>query len=97
TITCSKVEHKGQPLVRILFHDQGCGIPPEIVKLVCNPFFSTKEPGEGTGLGLSISHSIITSFGGFLFIESKEGEYTKIKVDLPTIPHTATLPPSRFN
>ncbi|MDA3971891.1 MAG: ATP-binding protein [Desulfobulbaceae bacterium] len=84
-ITCSKVEHNGTPFVRILFQDQGCGIPPEIIKLACNPFFSTKEPGAGTGLGLSISRSIITSFGGFLFIESEEGKFTKIKVDLPTM------------
>lgn len=90
-ITCSKVEHNGKPFVRILFQDQGCGIPDEIIKLVCNPFFSTKEPGEGTGLGLSISRSIISSFGGFMFIESEAGRHTKIKVDLPTMQHSKDI------
>jgi signal transduction histidine kinase len=50
---------------------------------VMNPFFSTKPSGIGTGLGLSISHGIITDHGGRINIESQEGEFTKVLINLP--------------
>lgn len=84
-ITCSMTKRHGQDFIHIVFHDRGCGIPTKIIKLICNPFFSTKEAGEGTGLGLSISQGLVVNLGGFLDIESKDGQYTKIKIDLPTI------------
>jgi signal transduction histidine kinase len=48
-----------------------------------NPFFSSKPPGQGTGLGLSISHGIIKDHGGSLSIESVEGEFTRVIIELP--------------
>jgi signal transduction histidine kinase len=71
--------------VRTTFHDRGTGIPKKILNKVCDPFFSTKPPGNGTGLGLSISHNIIQNHGGKLLFESEEGEYTKVMVDLPAM------------
>lgn len=69
--------------VRATFTDFGAGIPKEIIGKIFDPFFSSKEPGEGTGLGLSISHGIIKDFQGHLRVESKEGEFTVMTVDLP--------------
>lgn len=69
--------------MRLIFYDRGLGIPKKFVDKVADPFFSTKPQGEGTGLGLSISHGIIETHGGKLWFESKEGEYTKVMVDLP--------------
>lgn len=71
--------------VRLIFYDRGLGIPEKFVDRLADPFFSTKPQGEGTGLGLSISHGIIKNHGGQLWFESKEGEYTKVMVDLPII------------
>jgi PAS domain S-box-containing protein len=71
--------------VRLTFYDRGLGIPENLVARLADPFFSTKPQGEGTGLGLSISHGIIKNHGGKLWFESKEGEYTKVMVDLPII------------
>ncbi len=68
---------------RISFYDRGMGIPADIIDKVINPFFSTKPSGKGTGLGLSISHGIIQDHGGKLGIESAEGEFTRIIIDLP--------------
>ena len=68
----------GRRMVEIVFHDKGIGIPSNIIDKVLNPFFSTKPSGSGTGLGLAISHGIITNHGGKLFIESNEGEYTRV-------------------
>ncbi len=69
--------------VRFTFCDYGTGIPANILDKVMNPFFSTKPSGQGTGLGLSISHGLIKDHGGRLTIESTEGEYSRIMIDLP--------------
>lgn len=83
SITCSALEENGRRYVRTVFLDNGVGIPPDAITKVLNPFFTTKPPGQGTGLGLSISHGIVTSHGGALSIDSKEGQYTRVTVDLP--------------
>ncbi len=73
----------GQLLVRLAFVDRGIGIPPEILPKVMDPFYSTKPSGAGTGLGLSISHGIIKDHGGELRIFSKQGQYTRVVIELP--------------
>ncbi len=52
--------------------DSGSGIPPEIVKNIFEPFFSTKEVGSGTGLGLSTCYGIIKQTGGYIFVKTEE-------------------------
>lgn len=73
----------GVVYVRVVFRDHGSGIPAELLGRVMNPFFSTKPVGEGTGLGLSISHGILRDHGGRLRIESREGLYTDLIIELP--------------
>lgn len=80
-----KSDSNGPPWVEVSFYDHGIGIPPVQIDRVCDPFFTTKPPGEGTGLGLSISRSIIQDHGGRLGFESKEGEYTRAIVELPAV------------
>jgi signal transduction histidine kinase len=82
-VYCEEQNAGGHFLVRIVFHDRGTGIPKTMLKKVMNPFFTTKPGPDGTGLGLSISHSIITEHGGELHIESEEGEFTKVTVEMP--------------
>jgi PAS domain S-box-containing protein len=79
------VKLEDQNYVRTTFYDRGTGIPKNILNKVCDPFFSTKPSGNGTGLGLSISHAIIKNHEGNLLVESVEGEYTKVMVDLPAM------------
>lgn len=67
--------------VLITVRDTGQGIPAERVALIFEPFYTTK--GEGTGLGLSITHTIITSHGGRIEVESRQGEGTTFTVYLP--------------
>jgi len=85
---------KGEPcnsmdtdMVRIEFLDKGSGIPQVELSKICDPFYSTKPKGKGTGLGLSISYKIIQDHHGRMFFDSKEGEYTKVTVDLPAYKH----------
>ncbi|HWQ36739.1 MAG TPA: ATP-binding protein, partial [Blastocatellia bacterium] len=56
--------------VQISVADNGCGIAPENLARIFDPFFSTRPPGQGTGLGLSVCHSIITAHGGRISVES---------------------------
>lgn len=71
------------PYVRVIFHDHGAGIPSGVIHKVLSPFYSTKPEGLGTGLGLSISYNIIKDHGGKLTLESAEGEFTRVIIDLP--------------
>ncbi|MEN8264282.1 MAG: PAS domain S-box protein, partial [Nitrospirota bacterium] len=82
-ITAKKVILNNKPYVKIIFHDTGIGIPAEVKSKVINPFFTTKPGPDGTGLGLSISHGIINDHGGRIEIESVEGDFTKVIIDLP--------------
>ncbi|HEY8519017.1 MAG TPA: ATP-binding protein [Gammaproteobacteria bacterium] len=69
--------------VAIKIADTGCGIPPENLSKIRDPFFTTKPVGSGTGLGLSIVDEIIRSHGGKLLIESEVGKGSVFTVVLP--------------
>jgi len=62
--------------------DNGCGIKPEQLGKIFDPFFSTKPPGKGTGLGLSICHRIVEEVGGRIEVVSQAGEGSCFKVEL---------------
>ncbi len=84
-VAAESITTNGKPIVRVSFKDYGSGIPAAIIDKVMNPFFSTKSEGKRTGLGLSISHGIIEEHGGRLKIESEEGRYTKVVMELPAL------------
>ncbi len=85
SITAKRTLANGRPLVRIAFHDRGAGIPEQVLNKVKNPFFSTKPKGKGTGLGLSISQGIVADCGGKLTVDSVEGAFTEVAVELPLL------------
>jgi len=63
--------------------DTGCGMPPQVVKRIFEPFYTTKDQGEGTGLGLSLVYKIIERHEGSIEVESEEGKGTTVTVRLP--------------
>ncbi|MBK5275086.1 MAG: histidine kinase, partial [Desulfuromonadales bacterium] len=67
--------------VRIDFSDSGCGIPPESIEKIFEPFYTTKE--RGTGLGLAITRQIIEQHHGRIAIESTPGQGTTVRLTLP--------------
>ena len=69
--------------VAIRVTDNGCGIPPEHLAKIRDPFFTTKPVGTGTGLGLSIVDEIIRSHGGELTVESEVGKGSTFTIVLP--------------
>jgi two-component system NtrC family sensor kinase len=69
--------------VEILVSDTGCGIPPENLKKVFTPFFTTKPADRGTGLGLSIVYGIIKAHSGQITVQSQVGQGTTFRITLP--------------
>jgi signal transduction histidine kinase/CheY-like chemotaxis protein len=68
-------------LVRISIQDYGCGIQPENLAWIFDPYFTTK-PGN-SGLGLATAYAIVAKHGGSLSVRSKPGEGSVFTVDLP--------------
>ncbi|MDQ6986979.1 MAG: ATP-binding protein [Mariprofundaceae bacterium] len=62
--------------------DNGSGIAKAVLDRVFDPFFTTKEVGHGTGMGLSMAYGLIESFGGAIYLESKEGIGTTVHLYL---------------
>ncbi|RBP85894.1 histidine kinase/DNA gyrase B/HSP90-like ATPase, partial [Cytobacillus firmus] len=75
-----ELQSLGFDKLKLLFIDEGRGIPDHILNRIYEPFFTTKE--TGTGLGLMISKQIIENHNGTLHIRSdKKG--TIVEVILP--------------
>ncbi|MBT5304875.1 MAG: hypothetical protein HOL31_07325, partial [Candidatus Scalindua sp.] len=77
--------------IQIIFEDTGCGIAPENLDKVFEPFFSTKPPGKGTGLGLSICYGIIEEHKGKISVSSCGiGKGTAFTISLPVDEETCS-------
>jgi signal transduction histidine kinase len=63
--------------------DTGPGVPPEDLKKLKEPFFTTKRDDGGTGLGLSISEKIVYDHKGMLEFTSEPGKGLTAKILLP--------------
>ncbi len=72
--------------IEIHVRDNGTGIPQSALERIFNPFYTTKPTDKGTGLGLSLSNDIVRQHGGEFRVETEEGEYTDMIVDLPLDP-----------
>ena len=69
--------------VRLMFEDNGPGIPKENVAKIFDPFFTTKPVGKGTGLGLSLCYGIIQEHGGSISAENGVRGGAIFKIELP--------------
>ncbi|HZU36973.1 MAG TPA: HAMP domain-containing sensor histidine kinase, partial [Gemmataceae bacterium] len=62
TLTITVEQRDG--MAEMVFTDTGCGMTPEVLENIFEPFFTRSRTGKGTGLGLSISHRAISQHGG---------------------------------
>ena len=69
--------------VRLEISDNGCGIPPEDIPHIFQPFFSTKRDARGIGLGLAIVHGIVTNHSGKIEVDSMVGRGTTVSLIFP--------------
>ncbi|MEY8802778.1 ATP-binding protein [Leisingera sp. XS_AS12] len=69
--------------VTVKVSDEGVGIAPDKLQKVFEPFYTTKRTGEGTGLGLSTAYGIIKQTGGYIFVDSVQGQGTQFTLFFP--------------
>ena len=71
--------------------DTGCGIPPDMLAHILDPFVQVQDPSHssdragGIGLGLSICNSLVKVMGGELVVESKLGKGSTFRARIPNI------------
>lgn len=68
--------------ITITIKDNGIGMSDSLLNKIKQPFYTTKK--RGTGLGVSLSNEIIQAHNGCLNYISKENEFTKVIITLPT-------------
>ncbi len=89
TIATQRMAIQGDPEIAdgdycgIRVTDEGVGIPEEILRRVCEPFFTTKAVGQGTGLGLAMVFGLAQQSKGRLSIKSEVGRGTCVELALP--------------
>lgn len=71
-----------KPYICIRVSDTGCGIPPEILPHIFEPFYTTKDPCKGTGLGLATVFGVVKQHNGFLTVESEVDQGTTFRIYL---------------
>jgi signal transduction histidine kinase len=76
--------------VQVRVRDDGCGIAPELLPQLFEPFLTTKENGQGVGLGLAISRSIVERHRGRIEVQSKLGQGSTFTVILPMSDSTSS-------
>jgi len=71
--------------IRISVRDSGCGMTPDVMSQIFDPFYTTKGMGKGNGMGLSIVHGIIKGHEGSITAESEPGRGSSFTIHLPVM------------
>ena len=69
--------------ISVCVSDTGCGMSPETIALIFDPFYTTKPMGQGTGLGLSMVYGFVRQSGGQVRVYSEVGRGTTMCLYLP--------------
>ncbi|MBN2527399.1 MAG: response regulator [Deltaproteobacteria bacterium] len=77
--------------ISITVADTGCGIPPQHLPRIFEPFYTTRKQGKGTGIGLATVFRVVEEHGGGILLQSTEGEGTRFELLLPA--QTPQKPP----
>jgi len=76
----------GEDEVILVVSDDGCGIAPENIERIFNPFFTTRLGKGGSGLGLHITYNQVTGMlGGQIRAESTPGQGTRFVLTMPRV------------
>jgi two-component system, sporulation sensor kinase B len=78
-ITVAAHVHKDGRIM-VVIQDNGAGMPPDQLKVLGRPYYSTKE--KGTGLGLTVCYQIIKRMKGEIQVESEQGVGTTFRIFL---------------
>ncbi len=69
--------------VMLLVEDTGPGVPDNAVRMIFEPFYSTKQRGKGTGLGLKICSDVVSAHGGHIEVQNRAEGGAAFRVVLP--------------
>ena len=69
--------------VLLSFRDNGCGMSPEVISHIYEPFFTTKRIGHGTGLGLATVYGIVKQHNAHISVTSQPREGTTFNIYFP--------------
>jgi signal transduction histidine kinase len=75
--------------INVTIADNGCGIAPNLLDKIFEPFYSTKN--NGTGLGLAVSFGIVKNHHGEIRASSKPGQGTRFVVQFPIVSDAANV------
>lgn len=81
--------------INVEISDTGCGIPPEHMNKIFEPFFSTKV--KGTGLGLAVTYGILRKHGGNIYASSEYGKGARFTIELPILSQVPSTKIGRRN
>ncbi len=70
-------------MLHLRVSDTGSGMPPEVIKDIFTPFYTTKQLGKGTGMGLSIVYGVVKMHAGDIAVDSEVGRGTSFLVRIP--------------
>ena len=77
------------PMTAITVADTGCGIPPNMLESIFDPFVQVNSDltrtAEGTGLGLAISRQLARAMGGDVTVKSAVSVGSEFSLTLPTV------------
>ena len=86
-------ENPRTQMAEVRVSDTGIGIAPEQLRMIFEPFYTTKEPDDsghgGTGLGLSVCRQIVEQHQGRIRVESLVGKGSTFTIKLPVHPEEA--------
>jgi len=71
--------------LRFIVQDSGCGMSPETLQHVSEPFYTSKGQSGGMGLGTFLVRMFAENVKGSLVFESEAGVGTKVVLDVPLV------------
>lgn len=96
-ISVDVVRREGTRRIDIRIADNGCGISPESLEKIFQPFYQVRHAQQaatpGTGIGLTLARSLTEAMGGHLLVESTPGEGSTFTVQFPLLPDEEAMLP----
>ncbi|MBL4901164.1 MAG: response regulator [Desulfocapsa sp.] len=85
SLSKSDKDKQGKEWIVLSVADTGQGIPSGLRRRVFEPYFTTREKEQGTGMGLAMVHGIVARCGGYIELQSEEGQGTVFQLYFPRI------------